>query len=306
MEAGTESMTNEELIERLHAAGENPQEAKAIMAELWERNKRLINRIIHDLTGLEYDSPGFEDMQQQAYLGFHDAAHSFDKEAGCRFTSYAGNCVKWELCRYYDQTGSAIHIPEGMKQRIRSCKKKRDEMETERGRKVSDREALAAMGLPPAATATTLAAMNRLETASLEAEAAGSGEDDRSLLERLASGEDVEETVLEQEWQKELRIVLSKALMEVPEDTRVVICRRYFSRASLKRLAETRGITEQALHGRIEAAFRTIRQGEYGEELSEFLPTMSEYRRARRMIEYDRRELERIQLTEAERGMLAL
>lgn len=74
---------------------------------------------------------------------------AFDKEDGCRFTTYAGNCVKWEICRYSEQSGMVIRIPAGTKQRIRFCMKKRDEMETERGCKVTAEEALAAMGLSP-------------------------------------------------------------------------------------------------------------------------------------------------------------
>lgn len=301
----TERGTNEELVERLQAAGQGTPEAAEIMAELWERNIRLVRWNVHALTGLCADQPGFEDMEQQAYFGFYDAAYSFDPAAGLKFSTYAANGVKWELCRYYENNGTAIRIPTAMKQRLRLCTRKKREMEAEAGHAVTSEEALNALKFTPAAISVTLSAMKKLETASLDAEMGDSG-DGLSLLDMLSDGTDMAETVLQQEWKTELRTALFKALQEIPEDTRTAIVRHYFSGATISYMAEARGITRQTLNNRINAAFQSIRAGKYGQELAEYLPDTNSYGRAQRRIRQDRDALARLQITDDERGLLAL
>ena len=106
-EAGREAVrmatgqpTNEELTERLQAAGQGSPEAAEIMGELWARNAGLVRLIVHKVTGLNQQEPGFEDMEQQAYFGFHAAACAYTPDTGVKFSTYATKRIKWELCRY--------------------------------------------------------------------------------------------------------------------------------------------------------------------------------------------------------------
>ena len=64
MAAGAAKATNEELIERLQAAGEGTPDAAAIMGELWGQNIRLVRLTVHRLTGLNVGVQGFEDMHR--------------------------------------------------------------------------------------------------------------------------------------------------------------------------------------------------------------------------------------------------
>lgn len=129
--------TNEELIERLQAAVEGTREAAAIMGELWAQNAGLVRLAVLRLTGLHMGEAGFEDMEQQAYFGFHAAVYSFDLLRGLKFSTYAVNRIRWELCRYYERNGYTVHIPAYMKRRLRDCMKKRQEFEAETGRPVT-------------------------------------------------------------------------------------------------------------------------------------------------------------------------
>ncbi|CAK7050523.1 MAG: RNA polymerase sigma factor RpoS [Bacteroides rodentium] len=307
MAAGTTQSTNEELVERLRAAGENTPEAARIMGELWERNIKLVRQAVHTLTGLDYGKPGFEDMEQQAYFGFHAAAYTYNPATGYKFSTHAVNCVRWELSRYYERNGAAVRIPSAMKQRIRLCVNKRRQIEAETGHAVTNEEALKALGLSHHTIVVTLSAMKKLETASLDAATYSNGDGDAlSLLDKLADGADVAETVLEQEWPIELRKTLLKALQDIPADTRTIIVRHYFSHVKIRAMAKDRGITPQTLYNRINSAFQSIRTGHYGTRLAEFMPTNSSYNRAQRLIKQEKEALERLQLTEAERGLLAL
>ena len=307
MAAGAAKATNEELIERLKAAGEGTTEAAAIMGELWGQNIRLVRLTVHRLTGLNVGEQGFEDMEQQAYFSFHAAAFTYDPAGKWKFSTYVTKHIGWELCRYYERGGFTIRIPTYMKQRFRDCAKKKRELEMETGRAVTYEEALNAMGLHPAAVAGTLAALRRQETASLEAEAYGSEDGDSvSLLDKLADGADMEMDVIERVWQRELHAALMSALQDVPEDTAAVIVRHYFHGISMARIAEEKGLTRSALHERKAAAFQTIRTGKYGAELAEFMPSMSKKERADRLIREDRAAVARLQLSDTEKELLAL
>lgn len=307
MGAGAAKPTNEELIERLQAAGEGTPDAAAIMGQLWAQNIRLVRLTVHRLTGLNVGEQGFEDMEQQAYFSFHAAAYAYDPAEGLAFSTVFSKRIKWELCRYYERGGFTIRIPAYMKQRFRDCAKKKRELESETGRAVTYEDALNAMGLHPAAVAGTLAALRRQETASLEAEAYGSEDGDSvSLLDKLADGADVEADVIGRVWQQELHAVLMSALRDIPEDTAAVIVRHYFHGISMARIAEEKGLTRTALQERKAAAFQTIRAGKYGAELAEFMPSMNRKERADRLIREDRAAVARLQLSDTEKELLAL
>lgn len=307
MAAGAATATNEELIERLQAAGEGTPDAAAIMGELWRQNIRLVRLTVHRMTGLNVGEQGFEDMEQQAYFSFHAAAYAYDPAEGLAFSTIFPKRIKWELCRYYERGGFTIRIPTYMKQRFRDCAKKKRKLESETGRAVTYEEALNAMGFHPPAVAGTLAALRKQETASLEAEAYGSEDGDSvSLLDKLADGKDMEEDVVERVWQQELHAVLMSALQDVSEDTAAAIVRQYFYGIPFGRIAEEKGLTRAALHERKAAAFQTIRAGRYGAELAEFMPSMSKKERADRQIRKDRAAVARLQLSDTEKELLVL
>lgn len=306
MAAGTTQPTNEELIERLRAAGHGTPGAAEIIGELWEKNAGLVRLTVHKLTGLNPQEPGFEDMEQQAYFGFHSAAYAYSPAAGIKFSTYAAKRIQWELCRYYENNGFTVRIPAFMKRRLRECMRKKRELEADAGRPVTYEDALKALGLSPAAVSGTLAAFRKLETASLD-ELHGSDDGDSvSLLDRLAAGEDVEEDALSQEWHRELHELLFAALQDIPADTRGAIIQHYFGGQSFEQLAHERGITPQTLYNRRSAAFRSIRAGKHAAALAEYMPSTSSRTRAERRIKADREAVEQLRLTETERGLLAL
>ena len=306
--AANEKRTNEELVERLQTAGAGTPEAADIMEKLWSQNEKLILHTVHRLTGLTERESGFEDMRQQAYFGFHAAAFSYDPEAGAKFSSYAVRHIQWELCRYYEQNGYTAKIPAYMKRRIKECKKKREQMEAETGRSVSYKDALQALGLSPAAVDRTLSALRKMKTESIDRpliDGENSG-DETTLLNLLADGTDIEENVLAQEWHRELHDLLIKAIRELPEETQAVITRHYFNDISLSRMAEDYGVTRQTMYEREQKGFEAIRAGKYGAELAEYAPTESSKVKADRLIKEAREALERLQLTDWEKELIAL
>lgn len=301
--------TNEELIERLQAAGEGAPDAAAIMGQLWEQNAGLVRLTVHRVTGLNRGEPGFEDMEQQAYFGFHAAAYSYDPAAGLAFSTVFPKRIKWELYRYYERDSFTVRVPAFMRRRLKRCAEIRRQLETATGRAVTYEAALSTMGLHPAAVAGTLAALRKLETASLDAPRGDDTDrdgDSVSLLDKLADGADIEADVIERVWQRELHAALVTALQDVPDDAKGIISRHYFSGMSIGHMAQEYGITKQAVYDREQKAFQSIRAGRYGAELAGFMPSISKKERADRWIKRDREAVTRLQLSDTEKELLAL
>jgi len=296
-------MTNEELAERLQGAGEDTPEAADIMEKLWMCNQGLIKQTVHRVTGLSERDDGFSDFIQQAFFGLRAAAYAFDPTVGAAFSTYAVKRVEWELHRYFEQSGFAVRVPAFMKRRLRACMEAKHRLEAETGRAVTYADALKAMGLSSAVIASTLTAFRRLETVSLDVSRT---DDNSSLLDLLADGSDMEESLLMQEWCRELRKILMAALRELPEPEQAVIIRRYFGGVSYSRQARESGVLPGTVRNRASSGYRSIRTGRYGHELATFMPDISSKARADRIIRQDRKNLERLNLSEDERGLLAL
>lgn len=305
MAAEAAKPTNVELIERLQAAGEGTQDAAAIMGELWEQNAGLVRQTVHRVTGLNRGEPGFEDMEQQAYFGFHAAAYAYEPAADLAFSTVIVKRIEWELYRYYERNGFTVRVPSFMRRRLKKCAETRRQLEAEKGRAVSNEAALKIMGLSSAVIASTLAALRKLETVSLDAPRRDDG-DGSSLLDIMADGSNMEDAVIGQEWQRELHAILMKALRDVPADTRGIISRHYFSGIPIDRMAGEYGITRQTIYDREQKAFRSIRAGKYGLELAEFMPSMSKKEQADRQVRRDRAAVARLQLSDTEKELLAL
>lgn len=294
---------NEKLVMQLQRVGES--DAPGIMASLWERNRGLIRQTVHRVTGLSERDDGYEDMLQQAYFGFHSAAYTYEQGRGGKFSSFAVQRIEWELIRYHEQNGYTTRIPGYMRRRLRDCMEKRKQMEAESGHSVSYEAALRAMGFSSAAIASTLSAFRKLETASLDTPN-GEVEDGASLMELLVADGDLEEAVLGQEWHRELHKILFAALREIPETEREIIVRRYFSGVSFDLQAQELGVTRQTIGDRAHKGYQAIRAGKYGPQLAEFMPSESKAERAKRLIRRTRAAVERLKLTEEEKGLLIL
>lgn len=299
--------TNEEMVERLQAVGEGTAEATSIIGALWDKNNGLVRLTVHRLTGLSnYDSE-FEDMLQQAFFGFYPAVYSYDPTIGVKFSTYVSKRICWELTRYYEQNGFTVRIPAYMRKRFRDCVEKKRQLEAETDCSVTYDVVLEKMGFSPVVIAETLAAFSKLETTSLDSVSDNESDNNSiSLLNMLTAEDDVEETVLSHEWLRELHNILMTALQEVPDNVCSVIIRHYFQGVPLAQIAEEQGITRQTLYNQEAAAFRYIRTGKYGTALAEFMPSHNSYKRAQRLIKQDREAIERLQLTETERGLLIL
>lgn len=116
----------------------------------------------------------------------------------------------------------------------------------------------------------------------------------------------MENTVISQEWHKELHRILFEALADIPGEQCSLIVRHYFNGRTFRQLAEEYHTTPQTLYNWKEAAFRSIRTGKYGKALAEFSSSESGKRRADSLIKQDLNALKRLELSNKEKELLAL
>lgn len=212
-----DALTNEEQVKKIQALERGAAESTRLIENLWVQNCGLVKTIVHNVTGLNAGEPGFDDMEQQSFFGFHAAIYTYDPAADIKFSTYVAKRIKWEICRYYERNGYTIRVPAFMKRRFRECLKKQQQLENTLSRKVSIEAALRELGLSDSIIAGTMAAFHRMKTTSIEAGIECSGEDsDASLLDFLSSDTDMENTVISQEWHKELHRILFEALADIP------------------------------------------------------------------------------------------
>lgn len=299
------SADNESIVNRLQELGADAPEASSILGELWEQNINLVRRVVREVSGLPYGSQGFEDMEQQAYFGFHAAVYSYN--GGAKFSTYAAQRIKWELIRFYENNGFCIRVPSFMRERLRKVLQKQKELAETNGRAASIAEAAAALGLSKEQAQAVETAMQRLNPESLDA-AIGGEDDDITRLDLIAAEESTEDDFAP--WHKELHDILQKALADLPEAQRRVIVRKYYNGVTLRQQAKELGISYTAVIDRQKKGLRRMRSGRYAAELADFAPTRKARDEWKENAERERKALanalDRLALSDSVKGMLLL
>lgn len=298
---GNTMTPNAELLKQLQKTERNTPAAAEIMGALWENNLPLIRKTVRWVTGLSDYDDGFGDMVQQAYFSLASAAYSYNAFLGTEFSTHLVNRIKWGLYRYHDNTGYTVRIPSSMRQKINACLEKKRQMEIVEGREVSFAEAIKASGFSPD---DTMAAIQKLKTVSLESSA--EDQEGHALQDVLPSDENLEEDVVAREWQHELHELLFAALDTLDDDVHQVIDAHYFQGVAVSALSKRLGCGRHAIYFMEQSAFRCIRSGEYGKLLAEFMPDMRSKDKAEWLIQRDRSELERLQLSDREMDLIAI
>lgn len=98
-------MTNEELCSQ----AQRGEKRKQALTALYEQNMGLLIKISKKYSysrGLEE-----EDLLQQAYIGLHKAAMTYNPAAGAAFSTHAVTVIRQELYRYRMACGQAVRVP---------------------------------------------------------------------------------------------------------------------------------------------------------------------------------------------------
>ena len=123
------SLSTDELLRRYRAA-EDP----ALLEEIVVRFEPLARSVAR-----RYHARGepLEDLTQVAMVGLLKAIARFDPERGFAFTSFATPTMLGELKRYFRDSGWAVHVPRGVKERALELASVTDQLSSKLGRSPS-------------------------------------------------------------------------------------------------------------------------------------------------------------------------
>lgn len=289
---------NESIVKQIQTGQGNRQE---LLERLWTDNLRLIRKIIHELTGLDHDkwpdSQDFEDLEQQAFIGIMDSIRHYDSTRSEKFFTVAIYYIRQSICRYYDRSGQTLRIPAYMRKNIRDYIGERDRIR-EKGLFATDEIIQKRLGMSDKAFQTMLRAIQGLELKRLDSYLNEDDTESGTILDTLASTENISERATEGSYDKELHELLRSALQELPEMEKNILIARHYIGHNTKHIASEMNCTKQNVSRLAKSAYKRIRTGKYGKELATFLPERASHRAEKRIQD------EFKELSEQERDLL--
>lgn len=260
-------MSNEEIVEQI----QNGVDVTANQERLWLKNRGIVYKMIRQ-KGLK-NSDMEDDLAQQGFMGLINAATKYEIGGSAKFLSYAIPFINGAMFRYMGTAISPFHIPQYMRRRIRRYA----ELQTEaraKGEELTDGQVCEVIGISEESFRSLQQTMERIRTYSLE-DAIPGGDEETSLLETIASDEDVEQLVINGESEKGLHKLLQKALSSLDKRTAEMIKCVYYMNFSKSSIARMMNCSRSYVGTRIERGFRRIRL-EYGDELVQYMDHMPE------------------------------
>lgn len=255
-------MTNEQLVELIQM----DIDVKSNMEALYTQNKGMITMICKPYANIE----PLEDLQQTAYIGLVNAVNHFDLSMGYKFTTYFTHWIEQSIKQYLTESG-LVRIPPNMKSLIFRYKRFLSAYESEH-----------AGLLPPDEEIRHELHINEKQLADLKKyafsdcivsldspldEEAG----ENTMLDYVASSEDITESVINDLYQHEMRKDVQEAMkiaLTQPEQDTV---KAYFWHgATLDRIAKQNNITRERVRQQLAQAQRKLSRGRAGKILKEY------------------------------------
>lgn len=254
-------MTNEELVARIQAGIDEADN----MLSLWQQNKGLIHTIARKYAAYEE----MEDLEQQGYLGLCDAVRCYEPEEGANFCTYAVIWIKQSLQRYIDDCSTVVRIPSGRRQEITRYRRACAAFERGYGRKPTDREISSLLGVSPGTVGRIKGAAQMGSTASLDTPLNEDGEE--TIGDLQPGAEDVENSVLDDVQQEQLKAVIWPLVDALPGKQPTVIRMRYQEGLTLQECGDKLWLTLQGARTQEAKAFRELRKPSRARQLKPFL-----------------------------------
>lgn len=258
-------MTNEQLVARIQAGEDTGNN----MALLYDQVKDFIRSVAWQYR----DTGELEDLLQEGYLALYPAIDNYDPSAGVKFLTYASHWIHQRMRRYLQNNGSCMRIPVQCLEQIRKMKKFQSDYEKEYGREPSAVEIARFMWLTLEQVRALQENACMASLRSLDAPVVGTdGTEDATVGDLVAAAGNQEEDILDRMEKESLCCTLWSCVDSLPEIQAEVIRSRYQGKFTLRECAPSCGLTVAAARQQHDKALRSLRSGENGKLLRQFLP----------------------------------
>jgi RNA polymerase sigma-B factor len=194
-----------------------------------------------------------EDLTQVAMVGLLKAISRFDPDRGFAFTSYATPTMLGELKRYFRDSGWAVHVPRGVKERALELASVTDQLSSRLGRSPSLSELAEAMDTTQEQTLDAIEAYHARHATPLE----HGSDDDESGVPQLANVLGAEDVRLEQ---AEYLTMIAKGVQTLSESDRLILYLRFGRDLTQSEIAARIGTSQMQVSRLLRAAIEKIRQ----------------------------------------------
>jgi RNA polymerase sigma-B factor len=227
-----------------------------------EEKARIREQLVRGYEGLvyflarKYQNRGepLEDLVQVGFLGLIKAIERFDPDLGNEFTTFATPTVLGEIRRYFRDKGWAIRFPRRLQELHQQVVRVNEQLKGELGRQPSVQEVAERIGVSADDVLEAMELSPAMSPASLDATAAGTGEDDgRALGEAVGSVDPGLERV-------EMRELLARAMQHLTPRERAIMAMRFYDEMSQSEIAKRLGISQMHVSRLQRAALEQLRQ----------------------------------------------
>jgi len=202
-----------------------------------------------------YHSRGepIDDLTQVATVGLLKAIDRFDPARGYAFTSYAMPTMLGELKRYFRDSGWALHVPRGVKERAVELAGASEKLSSRLGRSPSVAELAQELGVSEEQTLEAIEAYHARHAAPLDH---ASDDEDSSPLSpaQLLGAED------ERLEQAEYLSMIAKGVDSLSESDRMILFLRFGRDLTQSEIARRVGTSQMQVSRLLRAAIEKIRQ----------------------------------------------
>jgi RNA polymerase sigma-B factor len=202
-----------------------------------------------------YHSRGepLEDLTQVANVGLLKAIARFDPDRGFAFTSYATPTMLGELKRYFRDSGWAVHVPRGVKERAVELASATDELSSRLGRSPSLPELAEALGTSEEQTLEAIEAYHARHAAPLDQ---GSDDEESGSLSpaQLLGAED------ERLERAEYLSVIARGVESLSDSDRMILYLRFGRDLTQSEIARQIGTSQMQVSRLLRAAIEKIRR----------------------------------------------
>ncbi len=239
------SLSTDELLRRYRRA-QDP----AVLEEIVRRFEPLARSVAR-----RYGSRGepIEDLTQVAMVGLLKAISRFDPDRGFAFTSYATPTMLGELKRYFRDSGWAVHVPRGVKERALELASTTEELSSRLGRSPSLSELAEALEATEEQTLEAIEAYHARHATPLEHGA----DDDETGVPQLANVLGAEDERLEQ---AEYLTMIAKGVETLSESDRMILYLRFGRDLTQSEIASRIGTSQMQVSRLLRAAIEKIRR----------------------------------------------